>query len=211
MKKKIAKLFIVILMLNLLLILVSCGGETNTDPDIPEPEEAQVVASIKFAKDIFGKELYESTQTNNQVNSLEDFYVNEDIYVIVEFSFNNINQVKDMVEFKVVLIPGIDTYDAYDFEMGVQEPTKIDTEKQYATVNGLERIIEISGMYFEINPEKEKTNPYTYVFKIRSNQTSENCEFKVLFSPWGEFNKGKNESFVAIHSFILNDNNSEEE
>ena len=116
MKKKIAKLFIVILMLNLLLILVSCGGETNTDPDIPEPEEAQVVASIKFAKDIFGKELYESTQTNNQVNSLEDFYVNEDIYVIVEFSFNNINQVKDMVEFKVVLIPGIDTYDAYDLK-----------------------------------------------------------------------------------------------
>ena len=122
--------------------------------------------------------------------------------IIVEFDFYNLDSVDDVVAFKIDLTPGIDTYSVYDYTLGPQEPTKVDTEAQTINEDGIIKTIEISGMRFTLKSENAKKH-YKYVFTIKASHPCETCSLKATFIPEdGFFNEGRNKSETTHYSFI---------
>ena len=191
------KILILILCFVTILSLTACddnnGDNTVTPPNITVPvEKVYIDCSIKFSKDVEGNELYE----NNE------FPVNTDIHVLVDFTFYNLDSNEDTIDFRVNLSPGVDTYSLYDYTKGPQEPTDVPHEDDKITEDGIIKVIEISGMKFVLKSENAKKK-YSYVFTIKASQVNDDCSFKVLFSPQdGNFNNGKNKSFIAKYKFV---------
>ena len=141
----------------------------------------------------------------------EDFYltkelpINTDIYVHVDFNFYNLDGVDDVINFKVDLMPGMDTYSVYDYTKGPIEPTIPDHDQDFIDDDGMKKVIEISGMEFNIEHDKEKKH-YFYIFVIKASKISDDCNFKVIFTPKdGNFNDGRTKSFSNKFKLVDND------
>ena len=178
----------------------SCEKSNKTDNEsndnTPPNSENKVYfeCSIKFSRTIIGE----------TVDLYTDGYlpINTDIYVLVDFVFYNLDSVNDVIDFKVNLKPGFDTYSVHDYTKGPQEPTIPDHEENLIDEDGIKKVIEISGMKFNIKSENAKKK-YSYVFTIKASKVSEDCEFKTIFSPQdGLFNDGRNKSFSEKFSLI---------
>lgn len=204
MKKKIT--FILALLISMILSSGCSNKKNNTSSTSIATSVTSSVplqyfdCTIKFSKklDVNSTDLY---LTN-------ELPINTDIHVIVDFTFYNFDSVNDVIDFKVNLRPGFDTYSVHDFSEGPLEPTIPDHECDIILgEGGLQKVIEISGMKFNIKKDIQKKH-YYYIFTIRASKTNEDCEFKVLFSPQdGRFNDGRNKSFSKKFSLV---NNAEE-
>ena len=199
------KMLLLCLSFILLMSMAGCKGkddsEDNGNSQTPTviPAKTYISCSIKFSNDPNGEDLIESMQ----------FEINKDVYAIIEFDFYNLDSVDDVVAFKIDLTPGIDTYSVYDYTMGPQEPTKVDTEAQTVNEDGIIKTIEISGMRFTLKAENAKKH-YKYVFKIQASRVCDSCSLKATFIPEdGNFNEGKNKSFPSNYSFVDNSESNE--
>ena len=204
MKKHLTYLTILILPV---LGLLGCGGsyENNTGLDSSQDSTSTTQTyfdcSIKFSKTLEGND--------GDYYFKKELPINKDIFVMVDFTFYNLDSVDDVIDFKVNLKPGFDTYSVHDYTRGPQEPTEPDHEEKFYDDDGVKKVIEISGMKFNIKSENAKKH-YYYVFTIQARKTSNECEFKTIFSPQdGLFNDGRNKSFSE--QFTLVDYSSTEE
>ena len=168
----------------------SSNIEESSSDDI---EKKYIDCSIKFAKDVNGEEEY----------TISEFPINTNIFVLVDFTFFNLDAVEDTIDFKVNLFPGVDTYSVYDYTKGPQEPTDVPHEEDIILGDdGIAKVIEISGMKFVLKSENAKKT-YKYVFTIQASKKCDDCSFKAIFqSQDGFFNDGRSKSFPTNFKFI---------
>ena len=187
--KMLIKMFVLI---SVLLGVAGCNNETSENPSTEIVEKTYMDCSISFTND--AEEEIENKECP----------INSKILVKVNFTFYNLDQVDDVVDFKVQLSPGASTYSVYEWVEGSQEPINIPYEKDNMEEDGLGKIIVISGMQFQIKKEVAK-RPHHYVFEISGKSAYENCEFKVIFTP-EERKFGNKEDFTFREKFNFVEN-----
>ena len=176
----------------------SGNSEKDTSTYVPVTK-TYINCSIEFSKSI--------AENKDNLYNEKSLPINTDIYVHVDFTFYNLDSNNDVIDFKVDLKPGFDTYNVYDFTKGPQEPTEPKHEEQLIDEDGIKKVIEISGMKFSLKSENSKKH-YHYVFRIQASKTCDDCEFKAIFSPQdGNFNSGRNKSFSE--KFLLVESSKE--
>lgn len=194
MKKAPLLLFLPLLVA---LALPSCsssdyGGE---DGDAVVEEKIYHTCDISFSEDKAGEHPIKTSE----------FLVDTDIYVTVNFSFFNLDDVEDVIKFEVNLKPGFDTYSVVDYTEGPQKPKDAPTECDYIDENNIQKVIAITGMQFPIHSGIQKKS-YKYVFTLRASKSSDSCFFKAVFSAQdGQFssnrpNWSKQENFVIVNN-----------
>lgn len=177
----------------------SGGAQQNTVPTPTIEEKVYHTCDISFSEDKAGEIPLESSE----------FIVDTDIYVTVVFSFFNLDDVEDVIEFKVNLAPGFDTYSVVDYTEGPQKPKDAPTEFDFIESDHKIKVIAITGMQFPIHAGVQKKS-YKYVFTLKASKPSDDCYFKAVFSAqYGEFSKSK-PNWAEQEKFTIVENNQED-
>lgn len=166
-------------------------GESN--PPASQIELGQMECKVRFS--------YKDEPTDADFIADNGVLINEVVYVIVDFTFNNPTTTNDYADF-VMTIPAMKYISAFKFHSGELIPKPKDNEVPDAITGEM-----IPAKFFELSilVQKETKVPYRYVFKMIPNKECNNLSIEFsLHSKHGALTQGlPSKDFIGSISFNI--------